>query len=154
MIILWGDVVTVAGLGLIVLRKGRDRFIGSNGLANWLLIAGLVALGLQATVHLILASGEAPGGDLGGAGHLVSAFTVVIFGLFALSRPREVGAGTLTLGALILLCYGPGALFVSLPLLFSGLVLVVSAVLARGVTGRLPIQAFTAEQTLVREYHE
>ncbi len=137
MIVLWGDIVTVALLGLIVLRKGRDRFIGRSRLANWLMIVGLVALGLQGTINLIFVMGEVTNGGMGDATHLVSVAVTVILGVLVWRRPLEGGMGVLILGVLRLIVYRPVMLMMNWPLALCGLFILVSAVLGRRATASL-----------------
>ncbi len=136
MFIPWVDIVTAAVLGLIALRKGRDEYIGRNRLANWLVIAGLVTLSLKVAIHLILAMDDLTGGDLSGAGHLVPGAVTVMLALLALGRPLEGGVGLLLLGALNPIIYGLEALLIIWPLSLSGLLFVISAVLAHNTNGR------------------
>ncbi len=136
MIILWGDIVTVAVLGFIVLRKGRDETIGRSRLANWLVIAGLLALSLQVVIHLISTVGELTNGGLSGARHLLPAVVTAMLALLVLRRPLEGGVGIILPGALDVILNGIEALLITWPLSLSGLLFIASAVLAHNTNGR------------------
>lgn len=70
MIPFFANIVAIAAVGFLVLRRGRDHRTGSTTSAHWLRIAGLILLGLQAAVLLLFGAGEMASGNLGGAGHL------------------------------------------------------------------------------------
>ena len=58
MISLLANIVAIAVVGFLVLRRGRDRRAGSIRSAHWLRIAGLIPLGLQVAIFLLFGIGR------------------------------------------------------------------------------------------------
>jgi len=91
MILFFANIVAIAVVGILVLRRGRDRRVESIKSARWLRIAGLVPLGLQVAISLVFGIGEMASGDLSGAAHLLQAAVITLLGVLAWMRPLEGG---------------------------------------------------------------
>jgi hypothetical protein len=123
-------------LGIYVFIKGRDD-AARSGAARWLMIAGLVLLGLQAGFYLVFAVGEMLGGDLSGAGHLVQMLPALLLMWLVWRRPLEGGLVLLFFGVIPVLAYGTNALPITGPAPLAGLLFLVGAILSH----RRPLQA-------------
>jgi hypothetical protein len=95
---LLANLLAIAGLGLLVFGRGRDRRVQRTRALRWLSIAGLVPLGLQVAVLLLFGVGEMASGDLSGAGHLLPAAAAGLLGWLAWRRPLEGGGALLVVG--------------------------------------------------------
>ena len=134
-------------VGLLVLRRGRDRRAPRLRTARRWRIAGLAPLGLQAALFLLLGLGEMLSGDLSGAAHLLQLVVVVLCGLLGWLRPLETGfsllvAGVFTAAGMLLPLLTPNsiyklddllspALILGLPLVLSGLSFLIGGLPAR-----------------------
>ncbi len=58
MILFIANIVAIAAVGFLVLRRGPDQRAGSIGSAHWLRIAGLIPLGLQVAIFLLWSAGR------------------------------------------------------------------------------------------------
>ena len=126
--------LAVAVLGLIVLLRGRDEHVERNKTVRWLLIAGLIIMGLQAMFYLIFAIGEMAGGDMSGAGHLVPVLAIVLLGLLVWRQPLQGGGLILLAGSFILVFFGLDALIITWPMPVAGILLITGAILGRRTT--------------------
>jgi hypothetical protein len=135
-IALLANLLAIAVMGVLVLRQGRDRTVGSVPLARWLVIAGLVPLGLQVAILLLFGVGEMASGDLSGAGHLLPAAATGLLGLLAWRRPLEGGVALLVVGLLSAAGFSdPTALLIlAAPQIVSGGLFLAGGVLARRAT--------------------
>ncbi len=106
--------------------------------SRWILRAALVVMGIFAGFWAFFGIGEMAGGDMSGASHLVPAVTIVLLMLAVRKRPLEGGIVLMVIGALVTIsawgAYRGGwaryigvALVTGLPLLASGILLVVAA---------------------------
>ena len=143
MVIFLADIVAIAALGFIVLRRGRDRRAGSTRAAHWLRIGGLVPLGLQVAVFLPFGVGEMAGGDLSGAVHLLQAAVPTLLGILAWMRPLEGGAALCAVGVVdiatsFFVAESPPIMMDGVPQVVSGALFLVSGMLTRDVTTRGP----------------
>ena len=94
------NIVAVAVVGFLVLRRGHDQRVGNIKAAHWLRIAGLIPLGLQVLIYLVFGIGEMASGELGGAMHLLEAIVIALLGMLAWMRPLEGGIALFVCGAL------------------------------------------------------
>ena len=95
---LLANLLAIAVMGVLVLRRGRERRARRPRAPRWLTIAGLVPLGLQVAILLLFGVGEMASGDLSGAGHLLPAAAAALLGLLAWQRPLEGGGALLVVG--------------------------------------------------------
>lgn len=112
-----------------------------NRVALWLRRAAFLTLGLFAAFLAFMGVGEMVSGDLSGVQHLVPALLAIGLMLLAVKRPLAAGVILLGLGAAAFaLFYNAmirpedklgGATIMGGPFLFSGLLLLVAAALAR-----------------------
>jgi hypothetical protein len=100
MILFLANIVAIAAVGFLVLRRGRDQRAGSTKSAHWLRIAGLIPLGLQVAIFSLFGIGEMAGGESGGAMHLLEAIVIALPGMLAWMRPLEGGIALFVCGAL------------------------------------------------------
>jgi len=145
------NIVSVAVVGFLVLRHGRDKSVGNNKAANWLRIAGLIPLGLQVLINLVFGIGELASGELGGAMHLLEAIVIGLLGMLAWMRPFGGGITLFVCGALsvigfIVALVASGALpkgalisssifFTAVPQIVSGVLFFMAGWLSRRAVG-------------------
>jgi hypothetical protein len=150
MILFLANIVAIAAVGFLVLRRGRDRRAGSIRSARWLRIAGLIPLGLQVVIFLLFGIGEMASGDLGGAGHLSQVAVTALLGILAWMRPLE--GGTALFGGAALFTVGfivgvvtsiplpestvisPAIMIMAAPQIVSGALFFIAGMLARSAT--------------------
>jgi hypothetical protein len=144
------NLVVIAVLGLLVLRRGRDRRVENVRAAHLLRIAALIPLGLQGAVFLLFGVAEMAGGDLSGAGHLVQLAVPVLLAILAWMRPLEGGIGMLVGGAVSAVPFvaalvaarpaaeptvmSPALVILAVPLMISGALFFIAGLLARRAT--------------------
>ena len=92
------NVLAIAFVGFVLLRKGRDRRVRNQPTVRRLMIAGLIPLGLQVAIFLLFGLGEMASGDLSGAGHLLPVVATLVLALLSWKRPFEGGAALLVVG--------------------------------------------------------
>jgi hypothetical protein len=147
MILSLANIVAIAAVGFLVLRRGRDQRVGSIRSAHWLRIAGLIPLGLQVLIYLVFGIGETAAGELGGAMHLLEAIVVALLGMLAWMRPLEGGIALFVCGALsaigfivVLVASGPlpedavispTVIITAVPQIVSGVLFFIAGMLAR-----------------------
>ena len=144
MILSLANIVAIAALGFLVLRRGRDQRVGSIRSAHWLRIAGLFPLGLQVVIFLIFGVGEMAGGDLSGAGHLLQVAVPALLGILAWLKPLEGGAALFVLGFVFSMVtamsvpedavMSPAIMILAAPQIVSGVLFFVAGMLARCAT--------------------
>jgi len=150
MILFVADIVAIAAVGFLVLRRGRDQRAGSIRSAHWLRIAGLIPLGLQVAVFLLFGIGEMASGDLSGAGHLLQVAVTALLGILTWMRPLEggiafFGGGTLFIVSFIIgvvtsstfpeyTAISPAIMIMAAPQIVSGALFFIAGMLARSAT--------------------
>jgi len=155
------NIVVIAVVASIVLRRGRDRRAGSVRAARWLRVAGLVPLGLQVAVFLVFGFGEMASGDLSGVAHLLPAAAIILLGVLAWLRPLEGGIALIAAGALVMMAFiagvfasgpapesaamSPAIMIVAVPQLISGVLFCIAGMLTRRST--------TEGQTRTNRHH-
>jgi hypothetical protein len=107
------SIISIAVVGVVVLRYGRDRRVKSIGWVQGLMIVGLILLGLQGLLLLLLALvgfAELRAGVQSGVQHLgpaaatvvqdlvAPAATVLLLAFLAWKRPIEGGVALLIVG--------------------------------------------------------
>ncbi len=95
------NIIAIVVVGVVAVLRGRDQRVGRIGWVRGLLIVGLIPLGLQAVIFLLLGAAEIASGDLSGAGHLVSLAATVLLAVLAWKRPIEGGIALLIVGIAI-----------------------------------------------------
>jgi hypothetical protein len=127
------SVVAIAIVGFILLRKGRDQRVRNHPTARWLMIAGLIPLGLQVAVLLLFGLGEMMSGDLSGAGHLLPVVTTLVLALLAWRRPVEGGVALVLVGILsgVTVRGAPAFWILVFPAVVSGVLFLIAAQVAR-----------------------
>jgi hypothetical protein len=121
-------------LGLIVWQRGGDERGKESQVGRTLLIAGLIFMSLQATVHLAFAIGEVAGGDINGLGHLIPIIAIVLLGLLAWRRPLEGGVVVFVLGIFVLAYFGLEGVMITWTLPVAGALFIIGTVLDRRAT--------------------
>jgi len=141
------NIVAIATMGLLVLRRGRDQRAGSIRPAHWLRLAGLIPLGLQVAIFLLFGIGEMASGDLSGAGHLLQVAVTALLGMLAWMRPLEGGAALFGVAALFIVnsivgvvtsmplpestAISPAIMIMAAPQIVSGALFFIAGMLAR-----------------------
>jgi uncharacterized membrane protein len=92
------SIISIAVVGVVVLRYGRDRRVKSIGWVQGLMIVGLIPLGLQGLVLALFGFGELASGVLSGVQHLVPLAATVLLAFLAWKRPIEGGVALLIVG--------------------------------------------------------
>lgn len=144
------NIVAIAAVGFLVLRRGRDQRAGGIRSAHWLRIAGLIPLGLQVLIYLVFGIGEMTSGDLGGAGHLLQVAVTALLGMLAWMRPLEGGIALFVCGALSVIglivalvpsgplpegaVLSPALMITAVPQIVSGVLFFIARLLARRAT--------------------
>ena len=144
MILSLASIVVIAAVGFLVLRRGRDRRVGSIRSAHWLRIAGLFPLGLQVAVFLLFGIGEMASGELGGAGHLLQVAVTALLGILAWLKPLEGGAALFMLGFIFSMVtamsvpedavMAPAIMILAAPQIVSGTLFFIAGMVARSAT--------------------
>jgi hypothetical protein len=146
MVMSLANLVVIAVMGFIVLRRGPDRRVGTVRSARWLRIAALVPLGFPVAINLIFGIGEVASGDPGGGGHLLQAAMTVLLGVLVWMRPLQGGVALIaaaTIFAAGMLATVPSREFnaissaltiVALPQIISGVLFFIAGMLARSAT--------------------
>ena len=150
MILFLANIVAIAAVGFLVLRRGRDQRAGSIRSAHWLRIAGLIPLGLQVAILLLFGMGEMASGDPSGAGHLLQVAVTVLLGVLAWMRPLEGGAALFGGGALFMVGFivsvvtsialpesaviSPAIMIMAAPQIVSGVLFFIAGMLAWSAT--------------------
>ena len=150
MILFLANIVAIAAVGFLVLRRGRDQRAGSIRSAHWLRIAGLIPLGLQVAIFLLFGMGEMASGDLSGAGHLLQVAVTALLGILAWMRPLEGGAALFGGGALFMVGFivsvvtsialpestviSPAIMIMAAPQIVSGVLFFIAGMLAWSAT--------------------
>ena len=150
MILFLANIVAIAAVGFLVLRRGRDQRAGGIRSAHWLRIAGFIPLGLQVAVFLLFGIGEMMSGDLGGAGHLLQVAVTAPLGILAWMRPLEGGVALFGGGALFIVGFiisvvtssavpeytviSPAIMIMAVPQTVSGALFFIAGILARRAT--------------------
>ena len=146
------NVVAIAVVGFLVLRRGRDPHAGSVRSARWLRIAGLIPLGLQVAILLLFGMGEMASGDPSGAGHLLQVAVTVLLGALAWMRPLEGGIALFLCGVVAaigvvvaIVASGPlpegavissSGIIIPVPQIVSGMLFFIARTLGRRATTR------------------
>ena len=146
------NVVTIAVVGFLVLRRGRDPHAGSVRSARWLRIAGLIPLGFQVLIYLAFGIGEMASGELGGAMHLLQAIVIALLGALAWMRPLEGGIALFLCGVVAaigvvvaIVASGPlpegavissSGMIIPVPQIVSGVLFFIARTLGRRATTR------------------
>jgi hypothetical protein len=127
------SLISIAVVGFIVLRSGRDTRVEGIAWVRGTMIAALIPLGLQAAVLALFGLGEMLSGDLSGAGHLLSLLTTVLTAFLAWTRPLEGGIALVVMGLVAATGYRDltSIGIMSAPQLVSGLLFLTAAVGAR-----------------------
>jgi hypothetical protein len=131
--------VVLLAFGLI--RKQHEP-VPFDPRARWILRAALLVMGAFAGFWAFFGIGEMAGGDMSGVSHLVPAVIIVLLMLAVRRRPFEGGIVLMVVGTLVTIAawgaYRGGwghyirvALITGLPLLASGILLVLAARLAQ-----------------------
>lgn len=146
MILAFANIVAIAVMGFLVLRRGPDRHTASIRPARWLRGAGSIPLGLQVAIYLLFGIGEMLSGDLSGAGHLLPAAATTLLGILAWLRPLEGGIALLGGAALFIGVFiagvasaigpesaaiSPALLITAAPQLVSGTLFFIAGMLSR-----------------------
>ena len=147
MILILANIVAIAAVGFLVLRRGRDQRAGRIRSVHWLRIAGLIPLGLQVLIYLVFGIGEMASGELGGAMHLLAGIVIALLGMLAWMRPLEGGIALLLCGALVAIGFiivlvasgprpegaviSPSAVITAVPQIVSGVLFLIAGLLAR-----------------------
>ena len=150
MILSLANIVAIAAVGFLVLRRGRDQRAGSIRSAHWLRIAGLIPLGLQVAIFLLFGIGEMASGDPSGAGHLLQVAVTALLGILAWMRPLEAGAALFGGAALFIVGFivgvvtsiplpestviSPAIMIMAAPQIVSGVLFFIAGMLARSAT--------------------
>ncbi len=146
MVMSLANMVVIAVMGFIVLRRGPDRRVGTVRSARWLRIAALVPLGFPVAINLIFGIGEVASGDLGGGGHLLQAAMTMLLGVLVWMRPLQGGVALIaaaTIFAAGMFATAPSRGFdaissaltiVALPQIISGVLFFIAGMLARSAT--------------------
>jgi hypothetical protein len=150
MIIFLANIVAIAAVGFLVLRRGRDQRDGSIRSAHWLRIAGFIPLGLQVAILLLFGIGEMASGDLSGAGHLLQVAVTALLGILAWMRPLEGGVALFGGAALFIVGFivgvvtsvplpestviSPAIMIMAAPQIVSGVLFFIAGMLARSAT--------------------
>ena len=92
------SIISIAVVGVVVLRYGRDRRVKSIGWVQALMIVGLIPLGLQGLVLALFGFAEMASGVLSGVQHLVPLAATVLLAFLAWKRPIEGGVALLIVG--------------------------------------------------------
>jgi hypothetical protein len=134
------NIVAIAAVGFLVLRRGRDARAGSIRPAHWIRIAGLTPLGLQIAIFLLFGVGEMAAGDLSGAGHLLQVAVTALLGILAWMRPLEGGVALFIVGMVTSIPFpesavmSSGIMIMAAPQVVSGALFFIAGMLARGAT--------------------
>ena len=83
--------ISIATVGYVLLRLGRDRRVKGIGWVQGFMIIGLIPLGLQSLVLALFGFGEMASGDLSGVGHLFPLAATLMLALLSWKRPIEGG---------------------------------------------------------------
>jgi len=150
MILFLANIVAIAAVGFLVLRRGRDQRAGRSRSAHWLRIAGLIPLGLQVAIFLLFGIGEMASGELGGAGHLLQVAVTALLGILAWMRPIEGGAALFGGAAFFIVSFivsmvtsiplpessviSPAIMIMAAPQIVSGVLFFFAGMLARSAT--------------------
>lgn len=142
------NIATIAVLGFLVWRRGRDRHVEGSRSARWLRIAALVALAVPAAILVLFGVGEMVGGDLSGAAHLLELAVTALVGILAWMRPLEGGAALAAGGGLFMVVFlasaagaqsaviSPAVLILAAPQIISGVLFFIAGMLGqRAATG-------------------
>jgi len=127
------SLISIAVVGFIVLRSGRDTRVEGIAWVRGTMIAALIPLGLQAAVLALFGLGEMLAGDLSGAGHLLSLVATVLTAFLAWTRPLEGGIALVVMGLVAATGYRDltSIAIMSAPQLVSGLLFLTAGVGAR-----------------------
>jgi len=127
------SLISIAVVGIIVLRSGRDTRVEGIAWVRGTMIAALIPLGLQAAVLALFGLGEILAGDLSGAGHLISLLTTLLAAFLAWKRPLEGGIALVVMGLTAAAGYRDitSIGIMSAPQLVSGLLFLTAGVGAR-----------------------
>ena len=138
------NIISIVVVGVVAVLRGRDQRvaalqitsdllrvpIGKIGWVRGLLIVGLIPLGLQAFMNLLMGALEIASGDLSGAAHLVPFAATVLQAVLAWKRPIEGGIALLIVGIANSALHPRGAVFLAAPQIVCGGLFLVGAIAA------------------------
>jgi hypothetical protein len=139
------NIIAIVVVGVVAVLRGRDqrvaalqitsdllrRPIGEIGWARGLLIVGLIPLGLQAFMNLIMGAGEIASGDLSAAGPALVLFAATVLqAVVACKRPIEGGIALLIVGIATSALHPRAAVFLAAPQIVCGGLFLVGAIAA------------------------
>jgi len=128
------NILTIAIVGLVLLRKGGDLRVLNQPTAHRLMIVGLIPLGVQIAILLLFGLGEMASGELSGAGHLLPAVATLVLVLLSWKRPIEGGAALFVIGAVTTADVSDttALLIMAAPQIVSGLMFLLAGRIAQG----------------------
>ena len=138
------NIIAIVVVGVVAVLRGRDQRvaalqitsdllrgpIGKIGWVRGLLIVGLIPLGLQAFMNLLMGAAEIAKGDLSGAAHLVLFAATVLQAVLACKRPIEGGIALLIVGIAASALVPRAAVFLAAPQIVCGGLFLVGAIAA------------------------
>lgn len=128
------NILAIAIVGFVLIRKGQEQRVWDQPTASRLMIVGLIPLVLQIAIFLLFGLGEMASGELSGAGHLLPAVATLVLMLLSWKRPIEGGAALFVIGAVTTtdVSEATALLIMAAPQIFSGLMFLLAGWIAQG----------------------
>ncbi len=128
------NILAIAIVGFVLIRKGQEQRVWDQPTASRLMIVGLIPLVLQIAIFLLFGLGEMASGELSGAGHLLPAVATLVLVLLSWKRPIEGGAALFVIGAVTTtdVSEATALLIMAAPQIFSGLMFLLAGWIAQG----------------------